>query len=53
MFEDRLTFKKIDDGFEIEGPNKDTVRIIRGLEYALHSNDKDENGNTDRDIANE
>ncbi|MCI1639937.1 MAG: hypothetical protein LKI42_01525 [Bacteroidales bacterium] len=51
MFEDRLTFKKIDDGFEIEGPNKDTVRIIRGLEYALRSNDND--GDTNRDIANE
>ena len=37
MFEDRLTFTRTISGFEIEGPVKDSVRVISALEYRFRS----------------
>ena len=38
-YEDRLTFTRNLGGFVIEGPNKDIVRVIRGLEYKFRNPD--------------
>lgn len=34
-FEDRITLTRNIGGFDIEGPNRDVVRILYGLEHAL------------------
>ncbi len=39
MYEDRITFTREFGGFRIEGPNKDIVRIINGLETKFMKNE--------------
>ena len=40
-FEDRITLKRNLGGFEIEGLNRDVVRILYGLEHTLKQNKED------------
>lgn len=37
MLEDRVTFIKVPEGFEVEGLRKDIIRLISGLEYKLNN----------------
>ena len=39
MFEDRLTLKKTEDGFQLEGLRKDVMRLAMGLENRLNLQD--------------
>lgn len=40
MFEDKVTMTRTFDGFEIEGPSKDVVRIVSGLENKFNREDE-------------
>ena len=42
MFEDRVTFTRSAEGFNIEGLRKEIVRIISGLEYMFRNETEDE-----------
>lgn len=36
MFEDRISLRRTATGYEVEGPSKDIVRIVSGLDYRFH-----------------
>ena len=42
MLEDRITMTRAFDGFEIEGPTKDVVRIVSALEGKFNTPSEDE-----------
>lgn len=38
LYEDRVTLTRDLGGFQVEGPNRDVVRVLNGLEYKLRNN---------------
>lgn len=43
MMEDRVTLTKEFTGFSVEGPTKDIVRVVNGLEYKFRYNEEENN----------